>query len=104
MMCASYSTLMGNLFLLLGLASAPDPIVINGTCYDLKNVASPCVLKTQVYGTRYIHLDGKLYKFRPVFWNIYELSIDGVPSSSAYCSVRGDNQYCLNSVTFISNQ
>ena len=90
--------------LLFGLASAPSADAVQGMCYNFEREGKPCSLRTQKFGTRYVYLDGEIHKFRPVFWNVYELTVEGSPRSPAYCNVKKDNHYCLNALTFISNQ
>ena len=95
---------MWNLMLLFGLASSPSIDALHGMCYGNGVDGKPCTLRTQKYGTRYVYVDGEIHKFRPVFWNVYELTVDRDPRSPAYCNVENHNHYCLNALTFISNQ
>ena len=97
------SELMFHIMLILGLAVDPGVETIKGTCHGLESNPVPCRLQKQPYGVHYVTDEKVVYKFRPVWWGVYNMSINGKFYRSAHCKPTDSNLVCTNTFTFISN-
>ena len=95
--------LMLELMLLLGLAVDPEAETITGTCRGLQEKPVPCLLQEHPYGIKYVTDGEVVYQFRPVWWGVYDMSINGKPYKAASCSPKENDLICTNTFTFISD-
>ena len=95
---------MLNILLILGLAVDPNAPSVAGSCRGLEGRPVDCVLNKQPYGIRYVYTEESVYRFRPVWKNVYSVIKDGQPLGSATCVPKGSDFLCINSFSFISDQ
>lgn len=95
---------MLNILLILGLAVDPNAPSVAGSCRGLGDRPVACVLNKQPYGIRYVYTEESVYRFRPVWKNVYSVVKDGQPVGSAHCTFKENDLLCTNSFSFISDQ
>lgn len=94
---------MLNILLILGLAVDPSAPSVAGTCRGLEDKPVRCVMTKQPYGIMYVYTGESVYRFRPVWKNVYSVIKDSQPVPSAICNQKGDDLLCLNKFSFISD-
>lgn len=95
------SEFMLQVLLLLGLTVEPGIKSVDGYCHKLYDRPVPCRLQLQSYGVYYVTDEKVVYQFRPVWWGVYDMRINGEPHKTAHCSPDEDYLICTNTFSFI---
>ena len=91
------------LLLALGLTTTTPIDTIKGTCIGLEPDHAPCVAQVHKYGNYFV-TDGEVtYRFRQVWWGVYDMTVDGSPLRTAHCSPKGPHLICSNTFSFIAD-
>ena len=100
----SVTDFMFQILLMLGLAVGPAEETIKGTCHSPHSEVVPCRMQKHPYGTYFVTDEKVVYKFRRIWWGVYDVSIDNQPQRPSRCNVYRDDLICFNSITFISEK
>lgn len=89
--------------LLFGLATDSVVETAVGSCHSLASKPVPCKMQVLSSG-RVLVTDYKVdYKFRQVWWGVYDMSINSTPYKAAHCTKKDLNLLCKNTFSFISD-
>ena len=94
------------LALIFGYGYVPNVPVIEGVCRRATDsIDVPCLMQKQPFGTRYVTDYQAIYTIRPVFPGGHsEIRYNHRPFSHDVCTIRGDDIYCDDTITFIASR